>query len=58
MLHGILWTVVVIALIIWAVGFFFANVGSLIHIALVVAIICILWSLVTAAMGGGRRSTY
>jgi hypothetical protein len=27
MLRGILWTIVVIALIIWVVGFFFAHLG-------------------------------
>ncbi|MBV9121149.1 MAG: lmo0937 family membrane protein [Chloroflexi bacterium] len=57
MLHGILWTILVICLIVWAVGFFFAHLGSLIHIALVIAVICLLWSLITGAMGG-RRSTY
>ena len=58
MLHGILWTILVIAVIIWAIGFFFAHLGGLIHIALVVAAICLIWSLVHAAMGGGRRSAY
>jgi hypothetical protein len=58
MLHGILWTIVVIAAIIWVIGFFFAHLGGIIHIALVVAVICLLWSLITAAMGGGRRGAY
>ncbi len=57
MLQGILWTIVVIALIIWAIGFFFAHLGTFIHIALVVAVVCLIWSLIQGA-AGGRRGTY
>ena len=37
-----LWTIVVILLILWALGFFIGNVGSLIHLLLVVALIVII----------------
>jgi hypothetical protein len=58
MLHGILWTILIIALIVWAIGFFFAHLGSLIHILLIVAAICLIWSLIKALMGGGRHAAY
>jgi len=38
----LLTTIVVILLILWLLGFTFANVGSLIHILLVLAIIVVL----------------
>ena len=47
-----LWTIAVILLILWLLGFFaFQTVGSLIHVLLVVALILIVWQLVT-----GRRA--
>lgn len=45
-----LWTLVVILLILWLLGFFAFNVGSLIHILLVVAVIVVLFNLLS-----GRR---
>ena len=42
-----LWTIVVILLILWLLGFFVANVGSLIHILLVIAIIVVLYRVIT-----------
>ena len=45
-----LWTIVVILLILWLLGFAAFNVGSLIHILLVIAIIVVLWRVIT-----GRR---
>ena len=49
-----LWTVIVILLVLWALGFGFAGaaVGSLIHILLVVALVVLVIQLVT-----GRRPT-
>ena len=42
------WTIVVILVILWAVGFFaLPGVGSLIHILLVVALIVIVYRLLT-----------
>lgn len=45
-----LWTIVVILLILWALGLFAFNVGSLIHILLVIAIIVVLVNVIQ-----GRR---
>jgi hypothetical protein len=42
-----LWTIAVILLILWLLGAFVMNVGSLIHILLVIAIIVVLWRVIT-----------
>ncbi len=49
---GILWTVLVILLILWALGFFVANLGSIVHILLVLAVIVLVYNLLT---GRGAR---
>ena len=42
------WTIVIILVILWAVGFFaFPGVGSLIHILLVIAVIVVVYRLLT-----------
>jgi len=46
-----LWTVFVILLILWLLGFSFHLAGSLIHILLVVALVVLVYNLLT-----GRRS--
>lgn len=47
-----LWTIAVILLILWALGFLAFHVGGgLIHLLLVIAVIVILWNLIA-----GRRS--
>nr|WP_166174837.1 lmo0937 family membrane protein [Altererythrobacter segetis] len=47
-----LWTIAVILVILWALGFLAFHVGGgLIHLLLVLAVIVIIWNLVT-----GRRS--
>jgi hypothetical protein len=51
---AILWTIFVILVIIWAIGFFFAHLGALIHIAIALAIIVLIWNLVSGALGGRR----
>ncbi len=45
-----LWTIFVIVLVLWLLGFSFHVAGSLIHILLVVALIILVFNLVT-----GRR---
>jgi hypothetical protein len=45
-----LFTIAVILLILWALGAFAFNVGALIHVLLVIAIIMVLWRVIT-----GRR---
>ncbi|HKY61638.1 MAG TPA: lmo0937 family membrane protein [Gemmatimonadota bacterium] len=47
-----LWTLAVIFLILWLLGFFaFHTAGSLIHLLLLVAVILVIWQLMT-----GRRA--
>jgi len=48
-----LWTIVLILLVLWALGFGFAGaaVGNLIHILLVIAVVVLLVQLIT-----GRRA--
>jgi hypothetical protein len=42
------WTIVIILVILWAVGFFaFPGVGALIHILLVIAVIVVVYRLLT-----------
>jgi hypothetical protein len=47
-----LWTIFVILLILWLLGFSFHVAGSLIHLLLVVAVVVLLINLLT-----GRRTT-
>ena len=43
-----LWTIALILLILWVLGFFVVNIGGgLIHILLVIAVIVIIYRLVT-----------
>lgn len=48
-----LWTIIIILLVLWALGFGFAGaaVGNLIHILLVIAVVVLVVQLIT-----GRRS--
>ena len=48
-----LWTLVVILFVLWALGFFVANIGSLIHLLLVLAVVAVLYNLF---VGRGRGS--
>ncbi|HVC48047.1 MAG TPA: lmo0937 family membrane protein [Terracidiphilus sp.] len=45
-----LWTIFVVVLILWALGFGFHIAGSLIHLLLVVAVIILIFNLIS-----GRR---
>lgn len=47
-----LWTIFVVVLVLWLLGFSFHIAGSLIHILLVVALIILIFNLLA-----GRRST-
>lgn len=42
-----LWTIAVILFILWLLGFAVFHVGGLIHILLVIAVIVVLWRLIT-----------
>jgi hypothetical protein len=45
-----LWTIAIILLILWLLGFFVVNVGGIVHLLLVIALVVIVYRLVT-----GRR---
>jgi hypothetical protein len=45
-MSNLLYTVAVILVIFWAIGFFAYSVGSIIHILLVIAVIAILFRLI------------
>ncbi len=47
-----LWTIFIIILVLWLLGFSFHIAGGLIHILLVIALIVLIVNLIT-----GRRST-
>ena len=52
------WTIVIILVILWAVGFFaLPSIGALIHILLVIAVIVIVYRLVTGrhVLSGDKR---
>lgn len=46
-----LWTIIAILLILWLLGFTVVNIGSIVHALLVIALIVLIFQLVT-----GRRS--
>lgn len=42
-----LWTIVLILLILWALGFTVLNLGGIVHLLLVIAVIVLLYQLIT-----------
>ena len=50
-ISNILWAVVAVLVLLWLLGFFVANLGNIIHLLLVLAVIVLIWNLVT-----GRRA--
>jgi Family of unknown function (DUF5670) len=53
MLVGILWAVVVVLVVLWLLGFLVAHVGGgLIHLLLVIAVIVLVYNLVTGRRAG------
>lgn len=46
-MSSLLWLIAVILIIAWAIGFFAYSAGGLIHILLVIAIIAVVWRLIT-----------
>jgi hypothetical protein len=54
MLSGILWTIVVVLVVLWLIGFLVVHIGGgLIHLLLIVALIVLLYNLFV----GRRRAT-
>jgi hypothetical protein len=53
MLVGILWAVVVVLVVLWLLGFLVAHIGGgLIHLLLVIAVIVLVYNLVTGRRAG------
>lgn len=46
-----LWTIVLILLVLWLLGGFVLNLGGIVHLLLVIAVIVLLYQLIT-----GRRA--
>ncbi len=55
MLSSILWFILAILVIAWLFGAFVANLGNIIHILLVIALIILVYNLVVGS--SGRRRT-
>jgi hypothetical protein len=53
MLAGILWTIVVVLVVLWLLGWLAFHVGGLIHLLLLIALIVLLYNLFV----GSRRAT-
>ena len=51
-MKGLLWTVIVILVIFWLLGFTLFHLGGLIHIVIVIAVILLIFNLLT---GRGAR---
>ncbi len=49
---GLLWTVIVILFLFWLLGFTVFHLGAIIHIVIVIAIILLIYNLIT---GRGAR---
>jgi hypothetical protein len=49
---AMLWTIFVILLILWVLGFSFHIAGSLIHLLLVIALIVLVFNLISGRRGG------
>lgn len=47
-----LWTLVLLLVLLWALGFFVGNLGSLVHLLLVIALVVIVYNLVVGRRGG------
>ena len=47
-----LWALVVVLLILWLLGFVVVNVGGLIHILLIIALVVLIYQLVTGRRAG------
>jgi uncharacterized protein DUF5670 len=51
---SIIWTVAVVLLVLWLLGFFVARIGDIVHLLLVLAVIVVLYNLF---VGRGRGTT-
>lgn len=44
-----IWTIAVVLLILWALGFGVFHLGAIVHLLLVLAVIVILWRVITGS---------
>jgi len=51
-LAGLLWGIIVVLFVVWLLGFFAFHIGSIIHVVIVIAIILLVYNLIT---GRGAR---
>ena len=52
-----LWAIALLLVILWAIGFFIANLGDIIHFVLVIAVVVILGNVFKGALSRlGRRT--
>jgi hypothetical protein len=51
-MSGLIWTIVVILFVLWLLGFTVFHIGSLIHVLIVVAVILLIFNLIS---GRGAR---
>ena len=56
MLSNVLWLILVIIVIAWLFGAFVVNLGSIIHILLVIAVIIRIYNLFVTMSGRGRSA--
>jgi hypothetical protein len=49
MLGSLLWTIVVVLVVLWLLGFLFHVAGGLIHLLLVIALIVLIYNLVVGS---------
>ncbi|MBC1561420.1 lmo0937 family membrane protein [Listeria booriae] len=46
-MSGILWTIIVVLFVIWVIGLILRIGGKLIHLLLVLALVLLVWNLIT-----------
>lgn len=49
-MSSLLWFIIVVLVVLWALGYFVVHLGSLLHLLLLIALIVLVYNLVT-----GRR---
>ena len=52
-----LWLIAVVLLLLWAVGFFLANLGDIIHFLLIIAVVVILGNVFRGTLRRPGRGT-
>ncbi len=45
----LLWALIVLLVLFWALGFFIVHLGTVIHVLLVLALVALVWNLLTGS---------